>query len=528
MQISLETAKKLNWLWKDENKIEWIQTFIKIADKETNIVPFILTDEQRKLVENLGHMNIISKSRQLGISVIAVALSIRECIVNDNTSCVLISHNQTSTNAVFDKLKQQFYSLPEWIRPKLIQNNRQALTFANGSSIVCMTAGNRDCGRGSTYSGIVHLSEYAFWKDQERQLKSIMQAVTSSATVIVESTSNGYNNYSNLFLQAQNGENAFKPFFFNWINGRSLFKTQYDESVKLYKAQHNGKMLTEDEYDEEEKSLAKLGMTPEQAVWRRDKISISGLDAFHVEYPSTPEESFVATGTAAAFDTSKVIKLQQTLAEQKVKPLSVDKIVGLPQILRQYVMNKSLDIYRIPKMGMRYTIGVDVSEGLGGKRDYSTMFVMDKDGQQVAEFHNNKIQPYLYADICNAMGRWYNKALLCVEKASGGHSVIERLRYEHKYMNMVKYKTYDEFNRAVWKVGFDTNNKTKSIAVNDAREWFDKGMVRIVSNNLLEEMKTFVSEGNGSFNAVVGCHDDLVSAFWLCIQGAKSGFWYPF
>lgn len=143
-------------------------------------------------------------------------------------------------------------------------------------------------------------------------------------------------------------------------------------------------------------------------------------------------------------------------------------------------------------------------------------------------FHNNKVQPYLYADICNAVGRFYNKALLCVEKASGGHSVIERLRYEHKYMNMVKYKTYDEYNRAIWKVGFDTNNKTKSIAVNDAREWFDKGMVRIMSNNLLEEMKTFVAEENGSFNAVVGCHDDLVSAFWLCIQGMKSGFWYPF
>lgn len=439
MQISLDTAKKLNWLWKDENKIEWIQTFIKIADKDGNIVPFILTDEQRKLVENLAHQNIISKSRQLGISVVTVALSIRACVVNPNTNCVLISHNQSSTNAVFDKLKQQFYSLPDWLRPKLIQNNRQALTFENGSSIVCMTAGNKDCGRGSTYSGgIVHLSEFAFWKDQQRQLKSIMQAVTSSSTVIIESTSNGYNEYSNLFLQARNGENAFKPFFFNWINGRSLFKLQYDESVKLYKAQHDDKMLTEEEYDEEEKALAKLGMTPEQAVWRRDKISISGLDAFHVEYPSTPEESFLATGSSV-FDNTKVIKLQQALSQSKVMPIVLDKIVGLPQILRPYVQNKSLSVYQIPKVGMRYYIGVDVSEGLGGKHDYSTMFIMDRDGKQVAEFRNNKIKPYLYADVVNAVGRWYDKALLTVEKASGGHSVIERLRYEHHYMNMTKY-----------------------------------------------------------------------------------------
>lgn len=47
-------------------------------------------------------------------------------------------------------------------------------------------------------------------------------------------------------------------------------------------------------------------------------------------------------------------------------------------------------------------------------------------------------------------------------------------------------------------------------------------------NDLLEEMKTFVAEDNGAFNAVVGSHDDLVSACWLCIAGMKSAFWYPF
>lgn len=527
MEISLNSAKKLNWLWEDENKIAWIQTFIKIADKEANIVPFVLTEEQKYLVVNLGHMNIINKSRQLGISVVTLGLAIRECIVHDNSTCVLISHNQTSTNAVFDKLKQQFYSLAEWIRPKLLQNNRQALTFANGSSITCMTAGNRDVGRGSTYNSIVHLSEFAFWKDQDRQLKSIMQAVSSSATVIIESTSNGFNEYSNLYLQAKNGENAFKCFFFNWINGRSLFMPQYKQSVALYKAQHNNKMLTEDEYDEEEMRLAKLGMTTDQAVWRRQKISISGLDAFHVEFPSTPEESFIATGSSV-FDNAKVCRLQQFIVERKIVPLKLDKIIGIPQLLRTHIQNRNFNVWAIPQKGMKYYLGVDVAEGLGGKRDYSTIFVMDVDGKQVAQFKSNKMKPYEFSDVVDTIGRWYNKGLLTVEKASGGHSVIERLRYERRYYNMTKYKTYDEFKRTVWNIGFDTNNKTKSIAVNDAREWFDKGLIDIMSNDLLEEMKVFVAEENGAFNAVSGSHDDLISSMWLCIQGYKNGFWYPF
>ena len=527
MQISLANAKKLNWLWQDEHEIEWIETFVKIADKSGKIVPFILTPEQKAFINGLAHKNVISKSRQLGLSVCCAGISIRRCVCHPNTTCVLISHSQESTNKVFGKLKQMFYSLPDCIRPELLTNNRQELSFVNGSRISCQTAGNKDLCRGDTINGVLHMSEFALWKNQQGQMQSLMQAVTESATCIIESTTKGFNSFTSTYMQARNGENDFKPFFFNWINGRTLFEPQYKLAVKSWKARHNGKMLTEDEYDEEEKSLAKLGMTPEQAVWRRGKISESSLDAFHEEFPSTFEESCIVSGSSV-FDNNKVVKLQQAIVQQNIKPLSVDKIVGLPQILRTYVQNKSLDIYKVPRVGMKYYIGVDCSEGLGGKHDYSTMFVMDKDGEQVAEFHNNKVAPFIFADIVNAMGRWYNKALLCVEKASGGHSVIERLRYEHHYGNMVKYKSYDEFNRTVWQIGYSTNNKTKSLAVNDSREWFDKGMVKIVSNNLLEEMKTFVAEENGSFNAVTGCHDDLVSAFWLAIQAMKNGFWYPF
>ncbi|MCD8398662.1 MAG: terminase family protein [Lachnospiraceae bacterium] len=519
--------KKLEWLWDDDNKIEWIQTFIRIADKNGDTVPFILTDEQRRLVEGLAHQNIISKSRQLGCSVICAALSLRQCIIYPNTNSVLISHSQTSTNAVFDKLKQQFYSLPDWLRPDLIQNNRQALTFANGSSICCLTAGTKDIGRGSTLNGVVHMSEFAFWKDQERQLKAIMQSISSSATVIIESTSNGFNAYSSLFLQAKAGENAFKPFFFSWIDGRALFEDQYKKSVKLYKAQHNGHMLTPEEYDEEEQQLALAGMTPDQAVWRRDKISISSADAFRVEYPSTPEESFMSTG-ASVFDSRRITTLQAAIIEQQIQPINPKNISAIPTLLRTCLNNKSLKIWHLPKPGVKYYGGVDVAEGLGSNHDYSTIFVMDSDGRQVAEYRSNKIKPYQFADIVDALGRWYGKALMTVEKASGGHSVIERMRYEKGYMNMTKYKTYDEFKRTVWKVGFETNFKTKSIAVNDAREWFDKGLIDINSTDLLDEMRTFVAEDGGSFNAVTGSHDDLISALWLCIQGAKSGFWYPF
>jgi hypothetical protein len=121
---------------------------------------------------------------------------------------------------------------------------------------------------------------------------------------------------------------------------------------------------------------------------------------------------------------------------------------------------RSFFIYDITKPNQRYYVGVDCSEGIGS--DSSCAIVLDKDGKEVAMFKNNKIKPYEFAGIINDIGRYYNKALLTVEKASGGHSVLERLRYDYSYMNMHKYKSYDEFNRERWQVGFDTNNKTKS------------------------------------------------------------------
>lgn len=520
MAISAANAAKLKWLWADENRVEWIETFIKIADKSGNVVPFILTPEQREFLTNLSNKDIVLKSRQLGLSVCIIAESIREVVTRENCTCALISHNQSSCNAVFDKLKQQFNSLPDWIKPDTIQNNRQALTFANGSSIVCLTAGNKDLLRGSTITGVCHCSEIAFYKDAERHLKSLSQACSASSTLILESTANGFNKFSELYYQAQSNENDFTPHFFNWIDGRTLFQEQYDIAVDKWMSTHSD-MLTEDEYDEEEIRLAELGATPDQLVWRRSKIATEGIDTFHVEFPATDDECFLSTGTQL-FNTDRISKL---LKLKEVLPIKPDNITCRDEVKR-WIVNGSMRVYKLPRHKERYWIGVDVSEGVG--LDSSTFIIMNKDGEEMASFKNNKIKPYELADVLNWVGRWYNKAQLIVEKASGGHSVIERLRINCQYLNMMKYKTYDEYNKIQWKWGFDTNSKTKGIAVQDAIEWFDKGMIQIKTRDLLNEMKVFVINESGQMGAVSGAHDDLVSALWLTIEGIKDNHWYLF
>ncbi len=254
MGISKESAKKLKYLFQDGHEKDFIRAFIKIVNKDTKTVPFVLTQEQQTFVEGLEKFNIVLKSRQLGLSVVTVALSIRQCIVNPNSCCMLVSHDQKSCNAIFDKLKQQFNSIPDFIKPDQLANNRQEIKMKNGSKITCCCAGNKDVGRGDTLH-LVHLSEFAFWKLQKKQLNSITQALAPNGKIIIESTANGLDYFNELFFNAKNGENSYKSFFFNWVNGSSLFAKDYKNSVNIYKARHNNKILTEDELDEEEKDL---------------------------------------------------------------------------------------------------------------------------------------------------------------------------------------------------------------------------------------------------------------------------------
>lgn len=519
MAISKENAEKLKYLWQDNHEIEFIESFFKIIDKDGNTVPFRLTDEQKNLLKGLEKLTIVSKSRQLGISTVTVALSLRQCIVYPNSSCLLVSHDQKSVNDIFEKLKQEYRLLPSWLKPQEIANNRTELKFKNGSRIVCSTAGNKELGRGATLQ-LVHLSEFSLMKNQKKQLGAILQALSPEGRLIIESTSHGLNYYSELATQAENGENDFKLFFFNWINGGTLFKGKYKEATELFKARNNGEILQEKDLDDEEKQLVKLGASMEQLMFRRSQIEIIGLDQFHQEYPSTMLESFLMSGSGM-FNNKRINEVEISLSKDNYIPKA--NIIDLPMVLKNFY-GKSFFIWKLPKKGEKYFIGVDASLGVGS--DYQVVEVFDKHGEQVAEFYNNKIKPYIMAEIVDKIGRYYNKSIVAVEKASGGYSIIEKMQNELKYKNMSRYQTFDELNKPKWTVGFDTTTKSKGLIINNFIELFETRSIKINSKRLLGEMKVFEINDAGKMSAILGQHDDSVMATAITLAILKTGRQY--
>ena len=503
------------------NFILFSKNLLKITDKTGKIVPFKLNKMQRDFIKNMDSYNIILKARQGGMSVCICALAIYYAITEPNCVCLLLSHNDESTRAIFNKLKAIYNSIPSVLRPKLIKNNRSELQLVNGSVISCSTMGRTDKGRGNT-AKLIHLSEFAFVNSDvaNKQLLSLEQALRPDGHLIIETTANGLNFFHNLYQKAKKQENAYKCFFYNYIDTSSMFADEYKKYKKIFK-NINGRNFSLVDLIEEEKELLENyeGMTLDTLCWRRLKIQNSSVDQFNQEFPLTDDMAFITSGNSV-FDNNRVTQVLRALQLKKTKYISKKELSDLPMDLLKFC-GKSFFMYEKPTAKEKYYIGVDCSEGIG--KDSSTCVVLNSKGEEVAMFKNNKIKPYEFASFVNELGRYYNKAFLVVEKASGGHSVIERLRYEYKYMNMYKYKTYDEFNRAKYQIGFDTNAKTKGIIINDLREMFEKGQLLINSVETVEEMKVFNIKDNGSMGAMSGYNDDLVIATALALSGLKSG-----
>ena len=495
----------------------WIETFVSIVNKEGKIVPFKLNPQQKYIMRHKEKFNICLKSRQLGITSVALAYALYLTHTRANCTCMIMSYSLDSAREIFDKLKSQYNYLPESVALKTVNNNRTELKFENHSRIIVCTCGSKDSARGSTLT-FVHLSEVAFMNENlEKQLLAIEQALTPNGSMILESTANGLNLFSEYWNKATTGESPlWKPFFFPWTKDKIMFANEYKEYAKRYKQIYQ-KSLTTDELTDKELGLMHEGATLDQLMWRRLKITNSSEEKFSQEFPSNPTEAFVSTGSNV-FSASMIHERLGTLYQTKIKPLPKD-IDSVLLRKKQY-----LTVWKYPVKKMKYYIGVDTAEGLGGSSDYSVISVMDEEGFQCAEWRSNKVKPYEFTDIVYAMANWYNDGLLIIERASAGHTVLDKIMNAHNYRNIYKYKEYDQRGKARRKPGFETSAKSKPMMIGDMQEWFERNQCVINSKALLEEMKLYQSK-DGSYNAASG-HDDTIMAYAMCIQGLKSGQYY--
>lgn len=499
--------------------------FIKIIDNENKLIPFKYNEAQKDFIENKSRFNIVNKTRQLGISTMMLSVMLHSAVTIPNSDYLMIADRGENTQNLFNRLKLMYDHLPEDIKPGQKRSNKYELFLENGSRISVQTAGYKELGRGFSCQ-IIHLSEFAFFTEevQEKALTSLEPALlkNDSAFLCIESTSNGIGNkYYQTFKDSEKGISKYKNFFYGWGSRthRQMFKFEIEEAKRLAMAENKGQSYLANSlyfYPDELEIYDKYDITIAQLLWRRYKIQDLGVDAFNQEYPISVDHSFIQTASGF-FDTETIMgRLNYVLPPLKINEIGSD----LPESLVRYYGN-GLNIYQPISSTERYFAGVDSSAGL--KQDYSSISILDSSGEQVATFNRNDIPIYKFARVCYDLGIFFNYCMYAIERNSYGLSLIDRLRREMQYLQVLRFSKFDRIKGIIQsEYGFYTDNISKTKLMNDLKEAFEEGIILINDSETLEQMKIY-AEKNGRLGNIRGAknYDDLVDATALAVQALK-------
>lgn len=523
---ALTNKEKLQKIVSDP--VRWIECFCTIVDKDLKKVPVKLTYHQKLLLKNFTAKNIVNKSRQLGITSLALMYSLYLIHTQSDVTCMIMSYDMSTSDIVFKKLKALYDDLSPLVKIPDVNNNRKELLLQNRSRIICCACTSKDTSRGATLR-YAHITEVAFMNTEkfEKQIVAIESAMTPDGEIVLESTSNGLNHWFDRWSNAIRGESLYKPFFFSWLTDTRLFAKDYVKSYENYFAgDENGElsrlklsMLDEEESYLFEKMQGDITLRLQKLAWRRMKIKSIGVDAFHQEYPSTSNEAFLTTGNNYFSSESIQRRLHHIGDVVLHEYMEKNACEGITRY------KKDIKIYEYPKYGVKYYGGVDTSEGVG--KDSSVLCIVDEHGKQVFEFESNKIKAYQFAELVREIAMYYNCALLVVEKASAGHTVLSKLvDGNNRYPNLYKYRKYDDRGNFKKKYGFETTAKSRPIILNKMLELFEENEIVINSKGLLNEMKYFVADSDGKIQHTRRRHDDRILACAMALHGMVSNMYY--
>ena len=506
------------------NPKEYCEKLLVIRDKKQKLVPLRFNEAQDNLYAVIRQQAalgkpiriIILKGRQEGISTVTEALMFQDAATRPNVKTLIVAHNSDATSNLF-KMNKLFYDcLPRRMQPMRKNSNAKELAFENPtrdqkakarrpglrSAIRCQTAGGGGVGRSETLTN-VHLSEYAFWpKNKNELLLGIMQSVPDdpNTMVVIESTANGYDHFKELWDGAVSGENAWVPVFLPWY-----LENGYRKAVP-----------PGTEWTEEEEGLRRdFGLDDEQLQWRRWCIKTNcggSLEEFRQEYPNTPAEAFLLSGTP--FFNNQALAVQQTHVPEPVATgwFAYDEPEEQGEKPRNWKFVPAEDgvvrIWKEPEKGVPYVLGGDTA---GDGSDCFTAHVLDnRTGEQVAELQQRQSE-ILYARQVYCLGRYYNTALAAIEVNFSTYPV--RKLEEWNYPKLYQRERFDTYTNTMVKAfGWQTSPATRPQMLAELHTVMEEAPEVIRSRWTLGEMIVFVYDKNRKPQAAEGQHDDLVIA----------------
>jgi len=468
---------------------------------------------------------IVLKARQLGISTISEALMFAWVVLHEHTYGLVIAHEIDASEYLLNMTKLYWETFPfkDLYTTKYV--SRKELAWEEtGSSIRIATAKNMRAGRSRTINAM-HGSEIAFWDRPDEMMLGLRQTIPnmSQSMIILESTANGVGNwFYDTWQNAVSGDNDYQPLFFPWWE-----HPEYTASAA------NLKQETLSSLNEDERVLKRVGVDDDHLVWRRwaiRNLADSNIERFMQEYPSTPEEAFIASGT-------NVFPVENLKMVYEPK----NGVKGFLQRRGNYVefipdRSGSLTIFRKPSSDTswgKYFVGADPTHTTMG--DNACAQVINRRTYEQVAIWNGKIDPMTFAEELAKLGAFYNHATISTEVEGPGYATIGRLveiDYPHIWRNRWADKSPGKISETM---GWSTTWKRKEWAIGWLIKLIADRDMTIHDAKTYDEMRTYVTLPNGGYGPADGSgrsFDDCVMAMAIaCIcastEGPVSGYEGP-
>ena len=256
-----EPTVTTNFNWEGYNR--FIPENFTIINKQKQEVPFVAKPPQQDFLRHMAlYLNIlILKARKMGFSSEALGVATTKFLTGRNEKCVSMSFDVKAAEKQLNRAKHFIKSYEEInnVKIPLKYDTRTELSFEGVDQetgrrftniLQVGTAHNTSFGRGDDIT-FLHLTEVSL-SDVEQLMAGVGEAIIEGAHMILETTANGFNKYKTFWDEAMMNRKGFACLFYapEW---------EYSQEFLAGRAKKLGRL-------------------------------------YQQEYPSTPEEAFIATG----------------------------------------------------------------------------------------------------------------------------------------------------------------------------------------------------------------------------------------
>jgi len=507
-----------------------------------------LRDEIVRGMEEGCHEFVTLKSRQIGSSTFSLALDMYWLFRYGGTPGTLVTHDEPAREQFRAIFELYYEGLPDVWKQPIVQHNRNQLVLENRSMLQYKVAGlkqtsTRTLGRSAAVS-FGHMTEVAFWGDPQQihSLKASMAERNPLRLFHWESTANGFNHYHDMWEEALASVTIRAIFIGWWANefyraprGKKIWRTYWGEKGKPTASEIATVRRLQREYA--------FDLDDEQMAWYRWMRAEKVTDemALLSEYPTFPDEAFVATGSR--FFTGAAITENYKRVLRDPTPQAFRVLIGaeFTDTSLQDVPERlaTLRVWEEPDKAGFYALGGDPAYGSSDTSDRFCINVLRCYAnriEQVAEFCAVDIAPYTFAWVVVYLAGCYQPCVYNLEVNGPGGAVIQEIdnlrRMAGKALIQGQAKTMrdvvgkmqqfldvriDSLYRRPMGIHTLTTQRTKDIYMSTLKDVFERGIFVPHSKYLLDEMKAVVRDG-GSIEAPEGAHDDRVVSLALAVK----------